>query len=231
MHRQIILDTETTGLIPTDGHKLIEIGGIEMVNRRFTGRHFHRYLNPQRPVDPGAFAVHGLSDAFLRDKPLFSETVEEFLAFIGESELIIHNAPFDLGFLNEELRRLGHALKKIEQRCTVIDTLLLARKKHPGQSNSLDALCRRYQVDNSNRDLHGALIDAQLLGRVYLAMTGGQEQLFTDDESNTLSSAAVAETASTAPVTQSRPASLLVIEPTESERQAHLDFLASLKKI
>jgi DNA polymerase III subunit epsilon len=180
MSRQIILDTETTGLRPTDGHRIIEIGCIEMVNRRLTGEHFHCYLNPNRIIDPGAVAVHGITNEFLLDKPDFADIVEEFLAFIKGAELIIHNAPFDVGFINHELTLHKKKLGKIEDFCQILDTLPLARQRHPGQKNNLDALCKRYKVDNSKRDVHGALLDAQLLARVYLAMTGGQGSLFTD---------------------------------------------------
>lgn len=171
--RQIVLDTETTGLEVTQGHRIIEIGGVELVNRRLTGRHFHQYINPERAVDPGAFEVHGIGDDFLADKPRFAQIVDAFLHFVDGAELVIHNAPFDIGFLNSELGRLGVG-PVLEQRCAVVDTLQLARRRHPGQRNNLDALCQRYAVDNSQRDLHGALLDAEILADVYLAMTGGQ---------------------------------------------------------
>ncbi|MEQ8205460.1 MAG: DNA polymerase III subunit epsilon [Woeseia sp.] len=180
--RQIVLDTETTGLTPAEGHRVIEIGCMEMVNRRLTGRDFHRFLNPDRDIDEGAERVHGISRAFLADKPRFSDVVDEFLEFIGGSELVIHNAPFDVGFLDHELRLMRHAQPAIEQHATILDTLTLAREMHPGQRNSLDALCKRYEVDASGRDVHGALIDADLLARVYLAMTGGQTALFQEEE-------------------------------------------------
>lgn len=180
MPRQIILDTETTGLRPTEGHRIIEIGCIEMINRRLTGEHFHCYLNPDRIIDPGAVAVHGITNEFLVDKPHFADIVHEFLAFIKGAELIIHNAPFDVGFINHELVLHKKKLGKVEDFCQILDTLPLARQRHPGQKNNLDALCKRYKVDNSKRDVHGALLDAQLLARVYLAMTGGQGSLFTD---------------------------------------------------
>jgi DNA polymerase III subunit epsilon len=179
--RQIVLDTETTGLSPAEGHRVIEIGCVEMVNRRLTGRDFHRFLNPDRDIDEGAERVHGISRADLRDKPRFPDVVEEFLAFIRGSELVIHNAPFDVGFLEHELRLMKHAKPEITQHASVLDTLTLAREMHPGQRNSLDALCKRYEVDASGRDVHGALIDADLLARVYLAMTGGQTALFHDN--------------------------------------------------
>jgi DNA polymerase-3 subunit epsilon len=176
--RQIVLDTETTGLEVSQGHRVIEIGGVELVDRRLTGRHFHRYLNPERDIDDGAFEVHGLSRAFLSDKPRFADVAEEFLAFVGDAELIIHNAPFDVAFLDQELARIPGAPRGLASVCRITDSLALARHKHPGQKNSLDALCRRYQVDNSARQLHGALLDAEILADVYLAMTGGQTQLF-----------------------------------------------------
>jgi DNA polymerase-3 subunit epsilon len=176
--RQVVLDTETTGLEPNDGHRVIEIGCVEMENRRLTGNSLHLYLNPEREIDAGALAVHGISSEFLADKPTFDKVVDEFLAFVDGAELVIHNAPFDVGFLNHELRRLGTRYGTIEQRCGVLDTLVMARQKHPGQKNSLDALCRRYFVENGHRELHGALLDAEILADVYLAMTGGQTRLF-----------------------------------------------------
>ncbi len=180
--RQIVLDTETTGLAPALGHRVIEVGCLELVNRRLTGHQFHTYLNPERDVDEGAFKVHGLSTKFLQDKPLFSQVVEKLIDFIDGAELIIHNAPFDVGFLNAELTRVK-GQKSLDAHCDVLDTLVLARQKHPGQRNNLDALCKRYGVNNANRELHGALLDAELLTFVYLAMTGGQIDLFGDDAS------------------------------------------------
>lgn len=178
--RQIALDTETTGLDPASGHRVIEIGCIELVNRKFTGNHFHVYLNPDREVDAGAFRVHGISTQFLQDKPRFRDVLPDLIQFIDKSELIIHNAPFDVGFLNAELGLLNH-VSRLHDYCSVLDTLEMAREKHPGQRNSLDALCKRYHVDNSNRQLHGALLDAEILAFVYLAMTGGQTQLFASE--------------------------------------------------
>jgi DNA polymerase-3 subunit epsilon len=175
--RQIILDTETTGLEVAQGHRLIEIGCLELVGRRLTGRQFHKYLNPEREIDEGASAVHGLTLAKLQREPKFADIAQELLAFIEGAELVIHNAPFDVGFLNAELARLDAKATTLESRCTVLDTLSLARKMHPGQRNSLDALCKRYGVDNSKRELHGALLDARILADVYLAMTGGQTAL------------------------------------------------------
>ena len=172
--RQIVLDTETTGLDPAQGHRVIEIGCIEIENRRLTGRHFHCYLNPDREIDEGAVQVHGITSSFLADKPRFRKVAADFLQFVSEAELIIHNAPFDIGFLNCELKLAGGQYGRLEDYCSVVDTLTMARKKHPGQRNSLDALCKRYEVDNSQRDLHGALLDAEILADVYLLMTGGQ---------------------------------------------------------
>jgi DNA polymerase-3 subunit epsilon len=174
--RQIILDTETTGLEPSDGHRVIEIGCVELVDRRLSGQHFHQYLNPERDIEDGALEVHGISREFLLDKPVFADVVDEFLEFVRGAELIIHNAPFDLGFLDAELALLGRS-DRMGDHVSVLDTLELARDLHPGQRNSLDALCRRYEVDNSSRTLHGALLDAEILADVYLAMTGGQSDL------------------------------------------------------
>jgi DNA polymerase III subunit epsilon len=175
--RQIVLDTETTGLEPAEGHRIIEIGCVEIVNRRASGRQFHQYLNPEREIDKAAEDVHGLSNAFLADKPRFHEVVEDFLEFVRGAELVIHNAAFDVGFLDAEFARLEPPGPTVASICGVLDTLMLARQTHPGQRNSLDALCKRYNVDNSGRDLHGALLDAQLLAEVFLAMTGGQAEL------------------------------------------------------
>lgn len=177
--RQIVLDTETTGLEPEDGHRVIEIGCLELIDRRLTRRQFHRYINPERPVESDALTVHGLSDEFLSDKPRFEEIAGEFMEFIRGAELLIHNASFDVGFLDSELARLEGA-PKVSDLAEVLDTLMLARELHPGQRNSLDALCRRYEVDNSNRTLHGALLDSELLAEVYLMMTGGQVALGLD---------------------------------------------------
>jgi len=172
--RQIVLDTETTGLEVSQGHRIIEIGCVELDNRRLTGNHYHQYVKPNRDIDQGAIEVHGITSEFLADKPVFEHVARDFLEFIQGAELIIHNAPFDLGFLNSELQRLDLQVASLEESCRVIDTLVMARSKHPGQRNSLDALCQRYDVDNSQRDLHGALLDAEILADVYLAMTGGQ---------------------------------------------------------
>ena len=179
--RQIILDTETTGIGHEYGHRVIEIGCVELFDRKLTGNHYHVYINPQREVDEGAFRVHGISTEFLQDKPFFSDILSEFLQFIGGAELIIHNAPFDVGFLNSEFKHVKWK-KKLEEYCSILDTLVLAREKHPGQRNSLDALCKRYDIDNSNRQVHGALLDAEILAYVYLGMTGGQGSLFAEVE-------------------------------------------------
>lgn len=175
--RQIVLDTETTGLEPQEGHRIIEIGCVEVVERRLTGNNFHQYLQPDRQIDAGAIEVHGITNEFLRDKQRFADVAEDFLSYITGAELIIHNAAFDVGFLNHELGLWRKDATRIEDLCKVTDTLKMAREMHPGQRNSLDALCKRYEVDNSKRDLHGALLDAEILADVYLAMTGGQESL------------------------------------------------------
>ncbi|MFP4161003.1 MAG: DNA polymerase III subunit epsilon [Ectothiorhodospira sp.] len=175
--RQVVLDTETTGLEPAQGHRIIEIGCVELVRRRPTRRFYHQYLQPDREVDAGAIEVHGITNAFLADKPRFADVADTFLGFIRGAELIIHNAPFDVGFINHELARLEGDWGRVEDHCRVNDSLALARQMHPGQRNSLDALCKRYDIDNSSRDLHGALLDARILADVYLAMTGGQKTL------------------------------------------------------
>jgi DNA polymerase-3 subunit epsilon len=182
--RQVVLDTETTGLEPSEGHRIIEIGCVELVERRLTGNDFHRYLQPDRKVDAGAEAVHGITNEFLADKPRFAEVAEELLDYCRGAELVIHNAPFDVGFLNHELRLWREDAPAIDELCSVADSLVLARRMHPGQRNSLDALCKRYGIDNAHRDLHGALLDAQILADVYLAMTGGQVSLHLGGEDN-----------------------------------------------
>ncbi|RJG08760.1 DNA polymerase III subunit epsilon [Pseudomonas cavernicola] len=176
--RSVVLDTETTGMPVTDGHRIIEIGCVELIGRRLTGRHFHVYLQPDRESDEGAIAVHGITNEFLADKPRFREVAEEFFEFIKDAQLIIHNAAFDIGFINNEFALLGQQDRAdITEHCSVLDTLLMARERHPGQRNNLDALCKRYGVDNSGRELHGALLDAEILADVYLSMTGGQTSL------------------------------------------------------
>ncbi len=175
--RQIVLDTETTGIDPRQGHRIIEIGCVELVDRKLTNNHYHQYVHPEREVEQEAIDVHGITNEFLEDKPKFIEIAHDFLEFIKGAELVIHNAPFDVGFINHEFRLLNQGLGKVTDYCSVIDTLALAREKHPGQKNNLDALCRRYFVDNSARELHGALLDSEILADVYLLMTGGQTSL------------------------------------------------------
>ena len=182
--RQIVLDTETTGLEPSDGHRIIEIGCVELINRRITGNTYHQYIQPDREIDPGAIEVHGITNESLADKPRFADIAEEFLGFITGAELVIHNAPFDVGFINHELRMLSNRPGTVEDFCSIVDTLAMARRLHPGQRNNLDALCRRYEIDNSQRDLHGALLDAEILADVYLAMTGGQVSLSLDSHTD-----------------------------------------------
>lgn len=182
VNRQVVLDTETTGINPKEGHKVIEIGCVELINRRLTRKHFHVYLNPDREIDAGAIEVHGITNEFLRDKPRFVDVVDDFMAFTAGAELVIHNAPFDVGFLNHELSLLPGETRTVESNSSVFDTLAFARKKHPGARNSLDALCKRYGIDNSHRELHGALLDAEILADVYLLMTGGQASLLDDGE-------------------------------------------------
>ena len=223
--RQVVLDTETTGLEPESGHRIIEIGCVEVINRRRTERFFHQYLNPERDVEDGAYDVHGLSMEFLSEKPLFRDIAGDFVEFIRGSELIIHNAPFDVAFINAELARLGSEWGGVEDYCEVMDTLRLARELHPGQKNSLDALCARYQVDNSNRDLHGALLDAGILLDVYLAMTGGQVTLSLGDS---ITGGAGSEQ-SASEIDRNRP-ELRVIKPTSEEHQLHLKRLADIDR-
>lgn len=225
--RQIILDTETTGLEPEQGHRIIEIGCVELMNRRKSGRTFHRYLRPDREVDRGAIQVHGLTNEFLAQQPRFADVVEELIEFISGAELIIHNAAFDLAFLDAELKRLPGPLRQVRNICaSVVDTLPLARQMHPGQRNSLDALCKRYGVDNSHRELHGALLDAQILIDVYLAMTGGQTALILGEDTAASSDAAFEPVATTV-----RPRGLLrVLRASEEELVAHERMLASIDK-
>lgn len=222
--RQVVLDTETTGLEVSDGNRLIEIGAVELIERRITGRQFHYYLNPQRGIDEGALEVHGITEEFLQDKPLFAEVFQELLDFIQGAELLAHNAAFDLGFLDAELAMLPEAPGQITDFASVQDTLALARELHPGQRNSLDALCKRYEIDNSNRSLHGALLDAQLLAEVYLAMTGGQTDLGLSFAISTKPLEA-----SGALDTRDRPA-LRVIHPTLDELEQHQSRLLAIQK-
>lgn len=220
--RQIVLDTETTGLEVRQGHRLIEIACVELIERRPSGRHYQTYLNPERAIDEGAREVTGIADEFLLDKPLFAEVVEEFLTFVEGAELIIHNASFDVGFINAELERLGADYGRIQDRCPVLDTLAMARERYPGQRNSLDALCKRLGVDNSARDLHGGLIDAQLLADVYLAMTSGQVVLDLGFEG---ASETRVRTVQTPVVLARRPRVLRASEEEAAEHQRRLDSL------
>ena len=223
--RQIFLDTETTGLEHKLGHRIIEIGGVEMRNRRLTNRHFHRYLNPDRDIDEGALAVHGISLDFLQDKPHFADIAGEFLDFIRGAELIIHNAPFDIGFLNAELARLDMA--PIDTVCHgVLDTLRMAKDLHPGKKNNLNVLCDRYGVDNSHRTLHGALLDAEILAEVYVAMTRGQESLIIDLENNSAEQQAINQQ-----LLAERPRrEQCVVRASDDELTQHAALLAAIQK-
>lgn len=223
--RQVVLDTETTGLEPEAGHRIIEIGCVEIVSRRKTGRTFHRYLRPDREVDWGALQVHGITNEFLAQQPRFEDIVDELIEFIGGAELIIHNAAFDIAFLDAELERLPGPRRQVAQFCTVLDTLQLARQMHPGQRNSLDALCKRYGVDNSRRELHGALLDAQILLDVYLAMTGGQAALVLDEDEEDASGPSQESTLLHIP-----RGALRVVRATEEELAAHERVLEALDK-
>lgn len=219
--RQVFLDTETTGLDHNQGHRIIEIAAVEVINRRITRNHFHIYLNPDREIDIGAQEVHGITLEFLQDKPRFADIVQEFTGFVADAELIIHNAPFDVGFLNAELGRVGHHL--LEHCCTsIVDTLKMAKEMRPGQRNSLDALCRHFGVDNSRRTLHGALLDAELLADVYLAMTRGQESLMID----MLEKPGMGDQH----VVLTRTEPLTVILANDNELAAHHEYLESLRK-
>lgn len=225
MTRQLIVDTETTGLSPQEGHRIIEVGCLEMINRRLTGNYYHQYINPERAIDREAEQVHGITTDFLKDKPRYAEIADALLAYIDGAELIIHNAPFDVGFLDHEFRLINAAFGSVADTCPIIDSLTLARRKHPGQRNNLDALCSRYSVDNRNRDLHGALLDAELLAQVYLLMTGGQTQLFGADEDTG------AETSRASKIKRLRKnrQPLPVIMASDAELQAHQQFLERME--
>ncbi len=230
--RQVVLDTETTGLSTAQGHRIIEIGCVELIDRRLTGRDFHRFLNPERDIDEGAERVHGISRADLETEPRFAEVVDQFLTFIKDAELIIHNATFDVGFIEYELKLMKHPQPKVVDHATVLDTLTLAREMHPGQRNSLDALCKRYEVDATKRDVHGALIDSELLANVYLAMTGGQTALLLDDKADegytdpdVMGHHADAQAASSAVAVD-----LPVIRATAEESAAHDALLKKIRK-
>jgi DNA polymerase-3 subunit epsilon len=223
--RQIVLDTETTGLDPKHGHRVIEVGCVEIENRKLTGRHFHRYLNPERDIDEGAQEVHGLTRAFLSNKPLFRHIEEELIEFVRGAELVIHNAPFDIGFLDSELILANSSHKGMASLCGVLDTLLLARKKHPGQRNSLDALCKRYGINNSQRQLHGALLDAEILADVYLVMTSGQSSLLLKEDADE-----VTETQHRIRKFNPQRKQLLVLRANAQEEAAHKKRLADIAK-
>jgi DNA polymerase-3 subunit epsilon len=232
--RQIILDTETTGLEPAQGHRIIEIGAVEMVNRCLTGNRFHQYLNPDREIDAGAIEVHGITNEMLGDKPRFPDIAADLLDFLRGAELIIHNAPFDTGFVNHELGLMKNAApaSAIESLCSVLDTLKLARKMHPGQKNDLDSLCRRYSVDNSNRTLHGALLDAEILADVYLAMTGGQAALFHEVGDSASSQASQSGLGANGGIRRldANRAPMRVISASAEELEAHQKLLAIIDK-
>ncbi|HCB42656.1 MAG: DNA polymerase III subunit epsilon [Pseudomonadales bacterium] len=227
--REVVLDTETTGIEHKEGHRIIEIGCVEVIGRRLTGRHYHVYINPQRDIDEGAQAVHGISSEFLADKPLFADIADDFMNFISGARLVIHNAAFDVGFIDSELTRLNRGHGVVAEHCSVLDTLAMAREKHPGQRNSLDALCKRYGVDNSQRDLHGALLDAEILADVYLTMTGGQTALSL--AANGQGDGEGGDTASA--IRRIDPAlrqQLQVLRATDAELQAHEARLDALEK-
>lgn len=224
--RQIILDTETTGLDPAQGHKVIEIGAVEMINRRLTGNNFHHYINPERAIDEAAMEVHGIKNEELLDKPLFDDLAVELIGFLKGAELVIHNAPFDVGFLNSEFNSIGYGEKVIEEHCEVLDTLIMARQKHPGQKNNLNALCKRYFVDNTQRTLHGALLDAEILADVYLQMTGGQISLLGESEDLTRSG----KGSSARKIDIADTSNLRVIRADSDEIQAHDKWLELLRK-
>ncbi|MBJ6137793.1 DNA polymerase III subunit epsilon [Marinobacter litoralis] len=221
--RQIVLDTETTGIDPSAGHRIIEIGCVEVVERKLTGRNYHVYINPEREVEAEAITVHGITNEFLQDKPKFADIADEFFAFIEGAELVIHNAAFDVGFMDSEFSRLK-PVRKTADHCGIVDTLAIARKKHPGQKNNLDALCKRYGVDNSNRELHGALLDAEILADVYLLMTGGQTALSLDAGSGDEGGVTGVRRLS------SERARLPVVEATNDEINAHNEMMERIEK-
>lgn len=220
--RQIVLDTETTGLEPSEGHNIIEIGCVEMFNRRLTGKTYHQYIKPDREVDAEAMQVHGITNEFLEDKPKFSDVLDEFIEFIRGAELIIHNAAFDVGFIDAELERNNHH-ERVDHICLITDSLKLARKKHPGQKNNLDALCKRYGIENFNRELHGALLDSEILAEVYLVLTGGQTALSLDSEEGSADDGHTLRRVSGAD-------DLPLASVSQSDAQAHEQFLQMLDK-
>ncbi|MBE9561692.1 MAG: DNA polymerase III subunit epsilon [Proteobacteria bacterium] len=221
--RQVVLDTETTGIDPKAGHRIIEIGCVEIINRRTTDNRYHQYIKSKHKIDDGAMRVHGITNEFLDDKPQFFEIVDKFMNFIQGAELVIHNASFDIGFIDHELKLLKQGWKPVKQYCQILDTLALARKHHPGQKNNLDALCKRYNIDNSNRQLHGALLDAEILAELYLVMTGGQVSLLGSSKQTT-------ETNTIKRISKDRE-SLVIIQPSEQELQAHTKYLQNLDKV
>ena len=223
--RQIVLDTETTGLVPEQGHRIIEIGAVELVDRKRTGARFHQFLNPRREIDAGALEVHGITREFLNDKPTFEEICEDFVEFVRGAQLIIHNAPFDTAFLDDEFSRIPDADYRTGDLCQIEDSLELARHRHPGQKNSLDALCRRYEVDNTARKLHGALLDAEILAEVYLAMTGGQTGMFANPQGQESQALVTEEEFEPLPADRRR---LKVIRADAEELAAHQGMLERL---
>ena len=224
--RQIVLDTETTGLEPSQGHKIIEIGCVEMINRRLTGNNYHQYLQPDREIDEGAQAVHGISNESLADKPRFIDIVKDFIEYLDGAELIIHNAPFDVGFIDNEFKLAGAEYGKVSTYCSVIDTLVMARKMRPGKKNNLDVLCKEYEVNNTHRELHGALLDAELLSEVYLRMTGGQSTLSLDSEDVSNAQAGV----STIKKLSADRKPIKIIRASDDELQAHQLIIEKMGK-
>lgn len=222
--RQIVLDTETTGLEPSQGHRVIEIGCVELMHRKLTGNNYHQYLQPDRDSDEGALQVHGITTEFLKDKPRFADIIDDFLEYLKGAELIIHNAPFDVGFLDNELRLAGEQYGKLSKHCSIIDTLVMARKMRPGQKNNLDALCRHYDVNNSQRELHGALLDAEILSEVYLRMTGGQVGLVLDAEQEQVDSGRAPQQKR---ISKERSA-LRIVRASQSELAAHDEILQNM---
>jgi DNA polymerase-3 subunit epsilon len=223
-NRQIVLDTETTGLDPKQGHKIIEIGCVEMINRRLTGNNYHQYLQPDREIDEGAQAVHGISNEFLADKPRFSDIVQDFIKYVDGAELIIHNAPFDVGFLDNELKQAGVEFGKVSTYCSVIDTLVMARKMRPGKKNNLNILCKEYEVNNAHRELHGALLDSELLAEVYLHMTGGQSNLSLESEDLSISATGI----SVAKKLSADRKPIKIIKASDDELQAHQAIIVKM---
>ena len=232
--RSIVLDTETTGIDPREGHRLVEIGAVEVVNRRFTGRVYHQYINPERHIDDEVIAIHGIDNARVANEPAFRGVADEFWEFIKGAELIIHNAAFDVGFIDHEFGLLNQErgtpeLGPVKDHCTILDTLKMARDRHPGQRNNLDALCKRYDVNNAHRELHGALLDAEILADVYLAMTGGQTALLLADQEAESSNVQSGSTAQAKGRIQQDRSALRVVQPSEDEWQAHAEKLTRIR--